>query len=212
LLPTQLRAEVFVEEAMRWLPDSAATEPVLEREILSPLLETTSSHQRPFVLVADDNADMREYMRRLLSLSYEVEAVADGNAALEVAHRRRPELILTDVMMPRLDGYGLLRAVRADPELSNVPMILLSAHAGEEASIEGLEAGADDYLIKPFSARELMARVGASLSLARGRRQAAEELRRLNDTLEQRVAEEIAERMKAEEAFRQAQKWKRSGN
>jgi PAS domain S-box-containing protein len=137
------------------------------------------------VLVVDDNADMREYMRRLLAgRGYEVEAVADGVAALEAARQRRPDLVLSDVMMPRLDGFGLLRTLRAEPALAEVPVVLLSARAGEEARVEGLDAGADDYLIKPFSARELVARIGASLSLTRVRREAAEEVRARSVELE----------------------------
>ncbi|MFZ0678359.1 MAG: response regulator, partial [Candidatus Binatus sp.] len=104
---------------------------------------------------------MRDYLRRLLGERYAVEAVSDGLAALESARRRKPHLVLSDVMMPRLDGLGLLNALRSDGDLRDVPVILLSARAGEEASIEGLDAGADDYLLKPFGARELLARVRA---------------------------------------------------
>jgi DNA-binding response OmpR family regulator len=129
------------------------------------------------VLLADDNADMRDYVRRLLSARYEVEVVADGQAALAAARARRPDLVLSDVMMPRLDGFGLLQALRDDPGLREVPIVLLSARAGEEAQVEGLEAGADDYLVKPFSARELVARVQINLDMAKLRRQAAEALR-----------------------------------
>ena len=137
------------------------------------------------VLLADDNADMREYVRRLLAgRGYEVEAVTDGEAALAAAQRDKPDLILSDVMMPRLDGFGLLRALRAEPGLTEVPVILLSARAGEEARVQGLDAGADDYLTKPFSSRELLARVGANLSLTRVRRDAAEALRARSAELE----------------------------
>lgn len=90
--------------------------------------------------------------------------------------RRRPDLVLSDVMMPRLDGIGLLRELRADPALARLPVMLLSARAGEEASIEGLEAGADDYLIKPFVARELLARVSANVKLGKLRRAFAKRL------------------------------------
>jgi PAS domain S-box-containing protein len=123
---------------------------------------------------------MREYMRRLLSDRFEVAAVGDGRQAIEAAVARPPDLILTDVMMPNLDGFGLLRALRADPRTATIPVIMLSARAGEEARVEGLGAGADDYLIKPFSSRELIARVGGTLALSRFRRDALrreEELR-----------------------------------
>ncbi|MBB3256686.1 PAS domain S-box-containing protein [Paraburkholderia bannensis] len=122
------------------------------------------------VLLVDDNADMRAYVGTLLASAYQVDLAADGVQALDVARRERPDLIVSDVMMPRLDGFGLLAEVRGDPALRNVPVILLSARAGEEARLEGLDAGADDYLVKPFSARELAARVGALLERMQIRR------------------------------------------
>ena len=134
---------------------------------------STATAPRPRVVVADDNADMREYIRRLLAGRYEVNAVADGQAALAVARADRPDLVLTDVMMPRLDGFGLLRELRADPQTAAIPVIMLSARAGEEARVDGIQSGADDYLVKPFSARELQARVSAHIELARARRAAA---------------------------------------
>ncbi|TLY57335.1 MAG: EAL domain-containing protein, partial [Gammaproteobacteria bacterium] len=141
---------------------------------------------RPRILWADDNADMRHYVTRLLGGSYEVLAVPDGRAALEAALSAPPDLVLSDVMMPGLDGFGLLKALRADERTRQLPVILLSARAGEEASVEGLDAGADDYLVKPFSARELKARVRAHLELARQRRG-------LERELEQRVQARTAE-------------------
>jgi PAS domain S-box-containing protein len=128
------------------------------------------------ILVADDSADMREYIQRLLT-AYDVAAVADGAAALRSARARRPDLVLTDVVLPGVDGLELMRAFRADPTLSDVPLILLSTGAGEESRIEGLEAGADDCLVKPFSARELLASVRAQLRLAESRRLSREALR-----------------------------------
>jgi signal transduction histidine kinase/serine phosphatase RsbU (regulator of sigma subunit) len=119
------------------------------------------------VLVADDNADMRDYVLRLLEPHWAVEGAADGAAALERARAGGLDLVVTDVMMPRLDGFGLLRALRADPATERLPVILVSARAGDEATVEGLGAGADDYLIKPFSAAELVARVRSHLELAR---------------------------------------------
>src|SRR6185295_6522789 len=106
-----------------------------------------------------------------LERRYEVVAVADGQAALERIRADLPDLVLADVMMPRLDGFGLVAAIRADERTRTLPAILLSARAGEESRIEGLAAGADDYLIKPFSARELLARIGSQLELARLRRE-----------------------------------------
>jgi signal transduction histidine kinase len=119
------------------------------------------------ILVADDNADMRDYIKRVLEPRFDVQVVADGRAALEMARARRPDLLLSDVMMPNLDGFGLLQAIRADVQLRSLPVILLSARAGGESRLEGLEAGADDYLIKPFAARELVARVESVVELNR---------------------------------------------
>jgi len=171
-------ASPFVEEALRWLPD-ADQQPATGLELLRLQDEVsgaaTSLQQagddRPLVLVADDNADMRQYIVRLLGEHYRTEAVLDGEAALAAARARMPDLILTDVMMPRLDGFGLLQALRADPRTSGVPVIMLSARAGEESRIEGMQEGADDYMVKPFSARELLARVTAHLQMARLRRE-----------------------------------------
>ena len=142
---------------------------------------------RPRILWVDDNADMRQYVTGLLSAAgYEVQAVGDGQAGLEAVHAALPDLVLTDVMMPRLDGFGLLRALRADKRTRNLPIILLSARAGEEAAMGGLDAGADDYLLKPFSARELLARINTHVELARHRHS-------LERILEQKVQERTAE-------------------
>ncbi|MEC4886655.1 MAG: response regulator, partial [Scytonema sp. PMC 1070.18] len=135
---------------------------------LAPLPPTPST---PRILLVEDNADMRDYVKRLLERRYEVEVVADGLEALAFACDRPPDLVLSDVMMPGLDGFGLLRELRVQEKTKEVPVILLSARAGEEAKVEGLEAGADDYLIKPFSARELLARVEANLKMAQLRQQ-----------------------------------------
>ena len=124
------------------------------------------------IVVADDNADMREYVVRLLGEGWRVEAVADGASALEAIGREQPDLVISDVMMPALDGFELLRALRQHPRTRTLPVILLSARAGEESRIEALAAGADDFLVKPFAARELVARVEGLLALARVRREA----------------------------------------
>ena len=170
-LPRLMRAEAFLEEALRWLPASLFSDLGLDAELAKPV----ARDERPRVVLADDNADMRDYVRRLLADRYVVEVVVDGEEALTAIRAKRPDLVLTDVMMPRLDGLGLLQTIRADPELRDLPVILLSARAGEE--VEGRTAGADDYLTKPFSARELVARIGAAVELARVRRQAADALR-----------------------------------
>ena len=136
------------------------------------------------VLLADDNADMREYVRRLLGERYEVVTVSNGEEALAAAVAEPPDLILSDVMMPGLDGFGLLKELRARAETRTIPVILLSARAGEESRVEGLGAGADDYLIKPFTARELLARVAAHLSMRRRRMSAEEALKESQATLQ----------------------------
>ena len=167
----RLRAASFVKEAARWLPADAsvAIVPVELEEAAAPVPGTVPGR----ILLADDNADMREYLARLLGRHWSVEAVRDGREALEAARERPPDLVLTDVMMPGLDGFGLLKALRADARTAAVPVIMLSARAGEEARVEGLQTGADDYLVKPFSARELLARVNAQMTLARNARERA---------------------------------------
>lgn len=132
-----------------------------------------AADQPPTILLADDNVDMRDYVTRLLVPRYTVIAVADGIEAFDAAIARQPDLIITDVMMPRRDGFGLLKQLRAHPHTAAVPVIMLSARAGQEARIEGLQAGADDYLMKPFSARELLARVESALAIAAVRGAAA---------------------------------------
>ncbi|HET9015517.1 MAG TPA: ATP-binding protein, partial [Thermomicrobiaceae bacterium] len=189
---TAAGTEPFVEEALRWLPDGEADRdgdasrspapdagrtPDLEQDGEPTLADVSLAgldrRDAPRVLVVDDNADMRSYLAQLLGAHWSVETVPDGEAALRAARRRPPDLVLTDVMMPRLDGFGLLRALRAGPRTRAIPVILLSARAGEEATVEGIEAGADDYLVKPFTARELVARVRTHLELARTRREIA---------------------------------------
>jgi signal transduction histidine kinase/DNA-binding response OmpR family regulator len=133
------------------------------------------------ILLADDNADLREHMARLLGPYWDVETAVDGAAALELARTRQFDLVLTDVMMPRLDGFGLITGLRADPRTRDVPIVVLSARAGEESAVEGLSAGADDYLVKPFSTRELVARVRANLELGQRRRETVSRLRGLVD-------------------------------
>jgi DNA-binding response OmpR family regulator len=119
------------------------------------------------ILVVDDNADMRAYLQRLLSGRWEVEAVGGGDAALEAARRLPPNLILADVVMPGPDGFDLIQRLRQEPQLQHTPVILLTARTGEEAAIRGLLGGADDYIAKPFSPRELVARIQMAVERAR---------------------------------------------
>jgi PAS domain S-box-containing protein len=178
---TSTGAQPFVEEALRWLPDADVANRFFD---LIPTHEQLGGEsafatkdvpedQRARILVADDNSDMRDYLGRLLGEHYRTLTVSDGAQALEMIRKSPPDLLLADVMMPIMDGFGLLQAIRTDPRLSTLPVILLSARAGEESRVEGLQAGADDYVVKPFSARELMVRVSSRLEIARLRRDAA---------------------------------------
>ena len=186
-------ADPFVQEALRWLPgtalDGAATgaRPVPEEITLGANPSAQAGGALPArVLVADDNADMREYLARLLrTAGYEVNTVTDGRAALDAVRGDAPDLVISDVMMPRLDGLGLVAAMRADARTAAVPVLLLSARAGQEASIEGLRAGADDYLVKPFSAAELLARARASVELARVRNRESQFRRTVINSLQE---------------------------
>ncbi|OLN27619.1 Chemotaxis protein methyltransferase CheR [Desulfovibrio sp. DV] len=177
-------AELGVEESWQWLTMGATVAP--DKDDLSPFGPTifkesvsnptqgNAKSLRPRIIWADDNADMRAYVKRMLSDDYAVETVANGEEALAAARREPPDLVLSDVMMPRLDGFGLLKALRDDTRLRAVPMILLSARAGEEARIEGLATGADDYLVKPFSGKELLAKIGSTLRMADLRQEVAQ--------------------------------------
>jgi signal transduction histidine kinase len=191
----ETRAQAYIDEALSWLGDAsretaASTPGAAEIGPIAPIAGAASQR----VLIADDNIDMRTYLHKLLqSAGFQVEAVEDGEQALSKARERKPDLVLADVMMPKIDGFGLLAALRKDTELREVPVLLLSARAGEEAKVEGFAAGANDYLVKPFSARELVARVRANLDLAVLRRESQEALRRLNESLEQQVADRTAD-------------------
>jgi signal transduction histidine kinase len=172
---------VFSEEANRWLPPLGGK---VDGNGSSP------GGRMERVLLADDNPDMREYVARLLGQQYRVTAVTNGEEALRSALADPPDLILSDVMMPGLDGFELLKELRARKETSTIPVVLLSARAGEESRVEGLDSGADDYLIKPFTARELLARVGAHLAMHRRRMEAEQALEESRVTLE-RANEEL---------------------
>ncbi|NES12189.1 MULTISPECIES: PAS domain S-box protein [Micromonospora] len=159
-----------MEHADRSAGPSAAAG-ALAAELVVPAAEAgeVGPAGRPRILLVDDNADLRAYVTDLLAPQFRVRAAADGRAALADLRADPPDLVLADVMMPVLDGFGLLAAVRADPATAHLPVVLLSARAGPEAAVEGLAAGADDYLVKPFSASELRARIQANLDRARAR-------------------------------------------
>lgn len=172
----------YLEEAMRWLPEAESEQ--VGNEPSAGGTEVLEEAERPLVVVADDNADMRNYMVRLLSERFRVIALEDGEAVLGYVRTNKPDLILTDVMMPRLDGFGLLKALRKKPDLQQIPVILLSARAGEECRVEGMDAGADDYMVKPFSARELVARVDANLRISKLRRESTDALLQREEQLQ----------------------------
>jgi len=168
-------AAAHVIEALQWL--AADEPPVLAlTEDTAPGSVSNGTGPRARLLLADDNEDMRRHLRRLLEPHFDVTAVADGAAALEAALAAPPDVVLTDVMTPRLDGFGLLAKLREDERTRTIPVVMLSARAGEEAAVEGIGAGVDDYLVKPFTARELLARVSGCLGLARLRQESAREL------------------------------------
>ena len=198
LVSTGLRGEAYVEEGLKWLPTNGHGRETLT-DVVSEMAAPVEAAARPRILLADDNTDMRDYVRRLLSGRYEVVAVGDGEAAVQAAREQTFDLVLSDVMMPKLDGFGLLQTLRTDEQTRTVPVILLSARAGEESRVEGMGAGADDYLVKPFSARELLARVESHINLQRERKRSAERLEHLM-LLEQqaRASAEVANRVKDE--------------
>ncbi|MGC4091202.1 MAG: ATP-binding protein [Polyangiaceae bacterium] len=154
-----------------------------------PAAFTGADGARGSVLVVDDSADMRDYLVRLLAPHMDVQLAQNGKIALERVRQQAPDLILSDMMMPELDGAGLLKALRSDPDTRAIPFLLLSARAGDDEVVSGLETGADDYLVKPFSARELLSRVRTHLEMARVRRAAQQAATALAETRAELVAE-----------------------
>ncbi|HEV2327200.1 MAG TPA: ATP-binding protein [Verrucomicrobiae bacterium] len=189
----------FIQEANRWLPDVAESGNDSIPEGKDDDSETKCAAK---ILVAEDNADMRKYVTRLLRKHYNVIAVADGQAALEAVRAEHPDLVLSDIMMPRMDGFELLRELRAHADTSTIPVIFLSARAGEEARIEGMSKHADDYLAKPFSSRELLTRVSTHLGLAKVRRKSETALRESEQKFRNSFESEKAARQEAENAMR----------
>ncbi|MBF4162827.1 response regulator transcription factor [Nocardioides acrostichi] len=119
------------------------------------------------IVIADDDVDIRELVEfKLSSMGHEVTSVADGAAALRACQSARPDLVVLDVMMPGVSGLEALRALRGEPALADLPVILLTARAQESDVEMGFDSGADDYITKPFSPRELGSRVAALLSRA----------------------------------------------
>jgi signal transduction histidine kinase len=180
----QVRAQSYVTEALRWLPRTDGE--------TSPQSVPSGLPSSARILVADDNADVRDYLARLLRPHWTVETVADGLDAVDAVRRERPDLVLSDVMMPRLDGFELVRTLRREPTTAAIPIMLLSARAGEESIAEGLRSGADDYLVKPFSSSTLVVRVEALLAAARAREAARRSAEAERERLEAMFAESPA--------------------
>ena len=179
LSSTGAAASAYVNEAMRWLPASQQGPERISAFAADSVQAPHIPESTGRILLADDNADMRAYVHRLLGRNYQVQSVANGAEALAAILHDPPDLVLADVMMPKLDGFELIRELRAQESVRTIPVILLSARAGEDARIEGLKCGADDYLVKPFTGRELLARVDTRLAMSRLRSRAEAQERKL---------------------------------
>jgi signal transduction histidine kinase/class 3 adenylate cyclase len=172
------------------------TEPFLaiQEPLIGALADETSewkgSEDKPLILVADDNSDMRSYLAGILQRDYRVLLAKDGEEAFNKALDQRPELILTDAMMPHMSGYDLLLALKKEKALQNVPVVFVTARVGTDAYVETLESGADDYISKPFNEQELIARVR---NLLRARRQERELLALQKKQLAQFLPEQVGE-------------------
>lgn len=177
------QTEAFVNEALRWIPESVRPKvPSVEVSSATSVGSAkTSKHQ---IVVADDNMDMRNYLVKILSEYYDVTAVTNGQEAFAAIRAHRPNLLLSDIMMSIMDGVELLKKIRADEDLKTLPVVLLSARAGEEAVSKGVELGADDYLTKPFSTVELLARIQTHLNLAEMRNRMVSDLAFANKELD----------------------------
>ncbi|MBV4356103.1 ATP-binding protein [Pinibacter aurantiacus] len=180
-------SNIYVNEAISLTGDKQGKDAVATEKI---------NGKKYRVLVVDDNSDMRDYVGRLLNKEYEVVTAENGKDALGKIYHQRPDLILSDIMMPVMDGIELLHAVKGSPSTDTIPVIFISARAGEEARIEGYNIGADDYLVKPFSSKELLARVRSQLKIANMHKE-------VNDALENKVNERTKELQKASEKLEQ---------
>ncbi|MCJ8210826.1 ATP-binding protein [Mucilaginibacter sp. RS28] len=172
----------FIQEAFSLLQDEGKN--IAPQAVITETGDVSghrdiSEDKDTHVLIVDDNGDMRAYLKRLLDPYFTITTAKNGAEALQIIKSTRQDLILSDVMMPVMDGKAMLRVLRNEPETSTLPVIFLSARAGEEARIDGLEAGADDYLVKPFSAAELLTKVRAQIKIIKVRGHAEYQLRRV---------------------------------
>jgi len=171
------QSEIFTNESLQWL----------QREMRPEDLNVEEENQEVSILVVDDNIDMREYITHILDKNekWKIQTANNGIQALTLIKNRKPDLILSDIMMPEMDGFELLKNIREDLDTHQLPVILLSARAGEEATVEGLEKKANDYLVKPFSARELFTRVKTQLGLEEIRKSNVELIKELENKNQQ---------------------------
>jgi signal transduction histidine kinase len=149
--------DAYILEAEQWLADSEAHQP-----ITTPV--NSGTERKPRIVVTDDNSDMRDYIHRLLSTRFEVICVPDAPTALQAIREKPADLLITDFMMPGMDGFELLKILKSNPDTARIPVIILSARADEQARLACIEAGVHDYLVKPFNANELLARVCSIIS------------------------------------------------
>jgi signal transduction histidine kinase len=195
LSSTAVHTEAYVEEALRWIQTPSHPKEThikksvhpQETQTKEPSLKSEENRrevQRKKIVLADDNADMRDYVVKLLEERYDVTATGNGKEALEAIHKLKPDLLLSDVMMPIMDGFELLKDLRNDPNYQTIPIILLSARAGEDTKTSGIGLGADDYLTKPFSAKELQVRIQTQLNLSEMRTKLLHDLELSNKELE----------------------------
>jgi CheY-like chemotaxis protein len=171
----------IIMEARRWNPKKADHN---NNQSKSPSINRSINTSKKRILVVDDNPDMRSYIGGILSKYWDVESTVDGEEAFDSALNNPPSLILSDIMMPNLDGFGLMHKLRAHPNTKSVPIILLSARAGDNSVIEGLDMGADDYLVKTtFSEKELVARVNNHIELGKLRHELEKEVEKATTEL-----------------------------
>lgn len=178
----------YVAEAGQWVASGQATGP------------QSRLRSRALILVVDDNADMRGYLHRILSRRWDTVLVSDGRAALDAARARPPDAVVTDVMMPGLNGFELVAALRADPLLNRVPVVMLSARSGSASSGDGYANGADDYLVKPFSSGELLDRVAARLAGAE--RERDQRIRHESEVRRETASTQLAAALRATDSTR----------